>query len=98
MNTPGQLVIVDPAAEVRTASLSVAGRLASLEGTKLGMIDNSKHMALPMLKALEALLKRDFGVASFDYYLKDNASIPMPPDVVAKMATHCDAVIHGVGD
>jgi hypothetical protein len=51
-----------------------------------------------MLQSVEALLRDQYGVASFDYYLKDNASIPLPPDVVAKMATHCDAIVHGVGD
>ena len=92
------LWIVDPAAEEKLTSVSHAPRLASLTGVRLGLIDNTKHMALPLLREVEALLKERFGVASFAYYRKENPSVPTPPAVLAEMAATCEAVIHGVAD
>jgi hypothetical protein len=92
------LVIVDPAAELEHVSSITARRLTSLKGVRVGMIDNSKHNALPMLKEIERVLATQFGIGSFDYYRKDNPSIPMPSDAILAMAGRCDAVIHGVAD
>jgi hypothetical protein len=78
--------------------MSMAPRLGSLSGVRVGFVDNAKHMAQQMLNAVQDILKTEYGVGSFDYFRKKNASIPIPPDVVAKMATHCDAIVHGVGD
>lgn len=92
------MLIVDPAAEEKATPLSLAGRLDSLSGTRLGLIDNTKHMALPLLREVEALLRERYGVASFAYYRKENPSVPTPPEVLADMAATCDGVIHGVAD
>ena len=44
------------------------------------------------------LLRDKYGVVDFEYYLKDGASVATPPDVLADMATRCDAIIHAVAD
>jgi hypothetical protein len=93
-----EIVIVNPAAEVQDILLSMAPRLSSLRGARVGIVDNAKHMALPLLKALESILKTEYGVASFNYYRKENASIPMPRDAMDAMAKASDAVVHGVAD
>jgi hypothetical protein len=51
-----------------------------------------------LLKELEVILKTEYDTSSFNYYRKDNASIPMPPDSMAAMVASSDAVIHGVAD
>lgn len=98
MTAQDYIVIVDPAAELQSTSVTMAPRLASLKGIRLGMIDNSKHMAASLLAALETVLERDAGVASFEHYRKANPSVAMPADVIAGMAGRCDAVVHGVAD
>jgi hypothetical protein len=98
MSTDKQMmVIVNPAAEVEVVSMSMAPRLASLEGIRIGLVDNSKHMAAETLKALEEIL-RARGVASFETYRKDNPSVAMPFEMIAGMASRCDALVHGVAD
>jgi hypothetical protein len=92
------ILIVDPAAEIQNITLSTAARLGSLKGARIGIVDNAKHMALPLLKELEVILKTEYGASTFNYYRKDNASIPMPPESMAAMAASSDAVVHGVAD
>lgn len=93
-----EIVIVNPAAEIQDMSLSIAPRLRSLRGARVGIVDNAKRMALPLLKALESILQTEYGVASFSYFRKENASIPMPKDAMDAMAQASDAVVHGVAD
>src|SRR5258707_11838232 len=97
MSNDKQIVIVNPAAETEVVSMSMAPRLASLQGIRIGLVDNSKHMAAETLKALEDIL-RARGVASFETYRKDNPSVAMPFDMIAGMASRCDAVVHAVAD
>jgi hypothetical protein len=92
------LVVVDPAAELQSASVAAASRLNSIRGARVGIVDNAKHMALPFLKELEAILKDEYGVKSFNYFRKENASIPMPAEAMGAMAEQSDAVVHGVAD
>jgi hypothetical protein len=95
---PDTILIVDPAAELHNVALVTAPRLSSLKGKRIGIVDNAKHMALPLLKQLEIILESEYGASAFNYYRKENASIPMPPDFMAKMVANSDAVIHGVAD
>lgn len=90
--------VVDPAAEVESEILPLAPRLQSLQGLRIGMIDNSKHMAGSFLEATRFLLEKRYGVGGFEYYKKSSASVPTPPDVMESLLRSCDAVIHGVAD
>lgn len=99
MNSTDSITIVDPGVEEPQASAqAMAPRLVSLAGTTIGVIDNSKHMAAPLLSAVEELLKSRYGVGVTVRYRKDNPSIPTPAESVAQLVGDCDAVIHGVAD
>jgi hypothetical protein len=90
--------IVNPAAEDVSVHFSLAARLPSLRGTRIGVINNSKHMASEFLETLEVLLRKQYGVEHFDRYEKLNAAIPSPPDLIQRFVESCDAVVHGVAD
>ena len=92
------VTIVHPAAEDIPVEFSLAPRLSSLQGARLGVINNSKHMAAEFLEALEPLLRKEYGVEAFERYEKLNAAIPAPPAVIQRFVESCDAIIHGVGD
>lgn len=92
------ITIVNPAAEDVTPELALAPRLASLRGARVGLIDNGKHMADGFLGALGERLRQEYGVAGIEHYRKTSPSIPLPPDVVARLVASCDAVVHGVAD
>jgi hypothetical protein len=92
------MMIVDPAIEGVVRSDALASRLRTLAGTRIGLVDNSKHRSDVFLDRIEQLLVAEYGVAQFSRYRKTNASVPMPPDVLVAMTAECDAVIHGIAD
>ena len=94
----GRLRLVHPAAEDQPVQYQLAPRLASLEGVRIGLIDNRKRHSDVFLGRLQELLTERYGVAGFQYYTKIGASVPTPEDVMADMTQNCDAVIHAVAD
>lgn len=92
------IVIVDPAAEDSATQEKLARRLGTLAGAHLGIIDNAKHMAGELLLEVERLLQQRYGVSQVTRYRKANPSVPTPPDVLARLAGSCNAVVHGVAD
>ncbi len=98
MTTGRTIRIVDPAAEVESESHVLAPRLRSLDGMRIAIIDNTKHMADTFLNATRVLLERRYGVGGFEDYRKPSASVPTPPEVIERLAGSCHALIHGVAD
>jgi len=92
------VTIVHPAAEDVARRLGLAPRLSSLQGARLGIIDNSKHNADTFLHTLEGILTRDYGIERVDRYRKASPSIPAPPEILSRLAQSCDALVHGVAD
>jgi len=93
-----RMIIVHPAAEDVARQLGLAPRLPSLRGARLAVIDNSKHNADTFLSELEGILRRDYGVERVERYRKASASIPTPPEILARLAESCDALVHAVAD
>jgi hypothetical protein len=96
--TKNTMIVVHPAAEDAVKTIRIAPRLPSLQNIALGVIDNSKHMAAPLLRAIEKELETRYGVRTQLRYKKANASVPTPPEKLAEFIASCDAVIHGVAD
>ena len=96
--TANTIVIVDPAAEDSATQETLSRRLGTLAGTHVGIIDNSKHMAGELLLEVGQLLQARYGVKQVTSYRKANPSIPTPPDVLARLAGSCNAIVHGVAD
>ena len=67
-------------------------------GVRIGLIDNSKHMAGVFLAELGRALRERHKVAAIEVYRKANASIPAPPEVLRRLAAGCDGIVHGVAD
>lgn len=99
MKNDGYMVtLVHPAAEDVPDSYDLAPRLDSLQGKRIGLLDNRKRHSDVFLTKLQELLRNRYGVADFQYYLKDGASVATPSAVLADMARNCDAIIHAVAD
>jgi len=92
------ITIVNPTAENVIVEYSLAARLPSLQGARIGIINNSKHMAAEFLEALEVQLRTQYRVEVTERYEKLNAAIPSPPAVIQRFVESCDAIVHGVGD
>ena len=98
MSVTESITVIDPAAEDSVTALALAPRLHSLAGARLGLIDNSKHMASELLDAVQSLLESRYQVKAFKRYRKNNPSIPTPRDSLADLIGSCDAIVHGVAD
>lgn len=90
--------VLHPAAEDVAQKHRPAPRLASLQGTTVGLIDNHKRNVNVYLEELGQLLQAHYGVARVVTYRKISQSMPTPDEVLDQLASECDAIIHAVAD
>ena len=84
-----------PTGEVDTQAKRLAARLGTLEGARIGILDNNKEFADLVLRGIASTLQRDYNVAEVKIWQKNYLGIPSP--YADAMASGCDAVINGVG-
>ena len=91
----GNVSVYVPTGSVDTAARTLAPRLQSVRGARIGILDNCKEFADLVLQGVADILKRDHGVGEITFWRKDYLGKPAAfvPEVVAA----CDAVINGVG-
>ena len=84
-----------PIGAVETEAKSLAPRLKTLRGARIGILDNCKEFADVVLNGVAEALQRDHGVELVKVWQKSYLGIPSP--YAQQMAAECDAVINGVG-
>jgi len=97
-STTDVVTLLHPAAEDVAETQRLAPRLASLQGTTVGLIDNHKRNANVYLEELGRLLQQGYGVARVVTYRKISQSLPTPSEVLDQLANECEAIIHAVAD
>ncbi len=75
--------------------LPLAERPKTLEGIRLGILDNGKEFSAEVLEAISQVMMRDHGVGEIVPWQKGFPSKAAP--FIAEMAETCDAVVNGVG-
>ena len=98
METGESITVIDPAAEDSVTSVALVPRLRKLGDARIGLIDNSKHMAAQLLDGVQELLRERYKVEVFKRYRKNNPSVATPRDTLLELAGSCDAIVHGVAD
>jgi hypothetical protein len=94
--TTSPIILYDPTAEPRTVPTPLAPRLASLAGTRAGILDNGKANAGTLMLAVVERLKERYGVRDVIKREKPVAGPPAPEIVDALSA--CDFVLVGSAD
>jgi hypothetical protein len=91
-----RIVLYDPTAEPRTVASPLAPRLASLAGTRAGILDNGKANAGTLMLAVVERLRERYGVTEV---VKRDKPVAGPPtrEVVEALAA-CDFVLVGSAD
>jgi len=90
--------LLDPTAEVTAQGIAYVDRPASLEGKRVGLIDNTKFNSDRLLEKIGAILKAEYGVAETRMFRKHNASVPAHEEIVVELRKGFDAMVAGVGD
>jgi hypothetical protein len=77
---------------------SAAGRLPSLAGARVGLLDNTKQNAAPLLAEIGRLLARDHGAVVSIQRTKHLFAFPVDEPLLKELSAASDLVITGVGD
>ncbi len=84
-----------PTGAIDATAQALAPRLKSIEGARIGILDNCKEFADIVLRGVAEVLRAKHGVADIRFWQKSYLGIPSP--FAQDMAAQCDAVINGVG-
>ena len=89
---------VNPVTQPIVAPFDGAPRLASLAGTRLGIIDDSKRNADVLLEELAEILRTRYEITEVKWHRKPSASRPADPTALKELTEQVDSVIIAIGD
>ena len=76
----------------------IAPRVRTLEGLRLGILDNSKWNANKLLRGSAAAFADAVKFGAVNYYVKHNFSKDAAPDLLEQIARENDIVLTAIGD
>lgn len=77
---------------------ALAPRAKSLDGARLGVLDNTKWNANKLLRRSVDLLKREINFAALNSYRKESFSRSAAPQLIEEIAGQSDVVLTAIGD
>jgi hypothetical protein len=92
---PSTQTVMLPTGAPATAALRPAERPKSLNGLRIGLLDNGKEFSDVVLEALADVLRRDHGATLIKFWRKGFPAKGAP--FIAEMAAETDLAISGVG-
>jgi hypothetical protein len=92
------LEFFDPSGSLEVERHSLAPRLNTLQGKRLGILDNSKTNADRYLTLVAEELQELYGVAEYKLVTKDNLGAPARQEHLDAVTREVDFVITGIGD
>ena len=95
---PSGQTVFDPRGTVTAATVTLAPRLDTLHGVRLGVLDNSKWNASKLLRRTVALLEANSAPAAINRCTKDSFSRVAPAELLDRLAAENDVVITAIGD
>lgn len=93
--TWGRVEVYAPTGEIDRTPKKLAGRLQSLAGARIAILDNGKEFAAEVLEAIAETLKREHAVKEVTFWRKGYPAKGAP--FLKELAASCDAAITGVG-
>ena len=89
--------ICSPAGSIGSASRKLANPLASLKGSKLGILANNKPHADTLLEAAASSIADRTGAELASYQTK-NAALPAEAEIITELSKEVQAVLTGSAD
>jgi len=90
--------VYDPRGVVGAEKKAIAARVRSLDGLRLGILDNTKWNANKLLRELRDQLRAAHALAAVNYYRKESFSRFADPALVEKIRAENDIVVTAIGD
>ena len=90
--------IYDPTTEVSARQMNFAPRPKSLEGLRLGLVDNTKHNSDQLLLRIAKILEREHGAKAHVIRKKKSAGAAPHAEIIEEYKANCDVIVAGVGD
>lgn len=90
--------IYDPRGTVHAEAREIAPRKKSIEGLRLGVLDNTKWNANKLLRALREQLQAEHKLRPAGYYRKESFSRFADPRLLDAIRAESDLVVTAIGD
>ena len=98
MKNAPDLIVFDPRGVVETEPLALSERPSTLDGLRLGVLDNTKWNANRLLRKTVSKLQEETSFAAVNYYRKESFSKEADPALIAAITAHNDIVVTAIGD
>jgi hypothetical protein len=93
-----QVRVFDPTTTPKEQALRYAPRPNTLQGKKVGLVENTKYNSDKLLLKIGKILQEEFGVQGVLLRRKRGSGVPAHEEIIRDIQTECDAVVAGVGD
>jgi hypothetical protein len=90
--------VYDPRGVVGAEKRTVAARVSSSDGLRLGILDNTKWNANKLLRELRDQLQSSHKLVATNYYRKESFSRFADPALLEKIRSENDIVVTAIGD
>jgi hypothetical protein len=90
--------VLDPTSEPASRTIEYAPRPRSLEGKRVGLVENTKLNSDRLLEKIGQILKAEYGAAETRLWRKRNASVPAHEEIIEELRQSCDVMVAGIGD
>jgi hypothetical protein len=97
MNILSDMDLVDPTDVVERSRQTVAP-LETMEGKRIGLLENRKDNANLLLKRVGDQLRDHYGAVTTDVKQKFIFSMVADPHILDDLASRCDAVVTAIAD
>jgi hypothetical protein len=90
------VLVYEPLGHAGAHQDALAPRLATLDGTVVALLNNTKDLVDSLLDEVKTLLAKDFPTAQFRFFRKESVSGATP--ALLDEIAGCDALVTAVGD
>jgi hypothetical protein len=90
--------ILDPTASQTPQPVAYVPRPRSLEGKRIGLIENTKFNSDRLLQKIGDILKQEYGASETRMWRKRNSSVPAHPEIIEELRQSSDVMVAGIGD
>jgi hypothetical protein len=99
LNATGRLThVYDPRGADGAVAAPTAPRPKTLQGLRLGILDNSKWHANKLLRGASVALGKSVVFSDVRYYVKHSFSKDAAPELIQEIAQNSDVVVTAIGD